>query len=44
MTDLTGINTILFDGDGVLWKAEDPIVGIQPLFAYLTKRGSTGHY
>jgi 4-nitrophenyl phosphatase len=39
MTNLNGINTILFDGDGVLWKADEPIDGIQPLFAYLNEKG-----
>lgn len=35
MTDLAQFTTILFDGDGVLWKGETPIEGIQPLFAFL---------
>lgn len=38
MSDLSKFNTILFDGDGVLWKADEPIDGIQPLFAYLAEK------
>lgn len=38
MTDLKKTQTILFDGDGVLWRAEEPIAGIQELFQFLTKK------
>ena len=39
MSKLRDFNTILFDGDGVLWKADTPIDSIQPLFAYLNEKG-----
>ena len=29
---------ILLDGDGVLWKADQPLPGIQELFDFLTER------
>jgi 4-nitrophenyl phosphatase len=35
MTNLAQFTTILFDGDGVLWRAESPIEGIQALFEFL---------
>ncbi|MBN2044560.1 MAG: HAD-IIA family hydrolase [Anaerolineales bacterium] len=35
MIDLAKFNTILFDGDGVLWRADEPIDGIKPLFSLL---------
>jgi 4-nitrophenyl phosphatase len=38
MIDLHNFNTFLFDGDGVLWKAEEPIEGIQPLFQLLDQK------
>lgn len=30
---------ILFDGDGVLWKSDQPIKGIQALFIFLAEKG-----
>jgi 4-nitrophenyl phosphatase len=31
--------TILLDGDGVLWKSNQPIPGIKPFFDFLNERG-----
>jgi 4-nitrophenyl phosphatase len=36
---LTKFKTILLDGDGVLWKSNDPIPGINPFFNFLTDQG-----
>lgn len=38
MIDLLKFNTILFDGDGVLWKADEPIDGLKPLFNFLEEK------
>ena len=38
MIDLLNFNTILFDGDGVLWKADEAIEGIQTLFNFLEEK------
>lgn len=38
MIDTQKFNTFLFDGDGVLWKADEPIKGIQPLFSLLDEK------
>lgn len=39
MVNLKRIDTILLDGDGVLWRADSPITGIQDLFATLNEQG-----
>lgn len=35
---LPKFSTILLDGDGVLWKADQPIPGINPFFDFLTEK------
>lgn len=35
---LPPFKTILLDGDGVLWKSDDPIPGINPFFDFLSER------
>ncbi len=39
MIDLNQTETILFDGDGVLWKGDQPIPGIEDLFSTLDEKG-----
>lgn len=39
MIDLRKAKTILFDGDGVLWRGDTPIAGIAELFTYLDETG-----
>jgi 4-nitrophenyl phosphatase len=36
---LDSIRTLLIDGDGVLWRAEEGIPGLKPFFDILTQRG-----
>ena len=36
---LTKFKTILLDGDGVLWKSDNPIPGINPFFEFLAGNG-----
>lgn len=38
MVNFNRIDTILLDGDGVLWRAETPITGIQDLFTTLNEK------
>jgi len=37
--ELRKFTAILLDGDGVLWKSNDPIPGINSLFDFLTEKG-----
>lgn len=37
--ELRRYTAILLDGDGVLWKSNDPIPGINPFFDFLAERG-----
>jgi 4-nitrophenyl phosphatase len=36
--ELQPFKTILLDGDGVLWKSDEPITGINPFFEFLSER------
>jgi len=36
---LSSYKAILFDGDGVLWKSDLPLSGINPLFDFLSETG-----
>jgi 4-nitrophenyl phosphatase len=39
MPVINNIQTLLIDGDGVLWRADEGIIGIEPFFGVLKQRG-----
>lgn len=39
MANLRSMQTLLIDGDGVLWHDDEPVPGLNPLFRVLDRRG-----